>query len=87
VYLILTSRLIYLNYHAVTDVAEDNIRATRLESADIHKIFVEAPMAGRYFEDLTQVDGRARFLLSPELNAAYPDDEAFGDKWLKQEDK
>jgi F-box protein 21 len=77
-------------YHALTQsgslryVAEDNIRTTYLESADVRRIFVDAPEAGRYFEDLTQADGRARFLLSPELNAAYPDDEAFGDRWLKQ---
>lgn len=77
-------------YHALTQsgssryVAEDNIRTTCLEPADIRRIFIEAPEAGRYFEDLTQVDGRARFLLSPELNSAYPDDEAFGDQWLKQ---
>jgi len=61
--------------------------ATCLESADIHRILTDAPVAGRYFEDLIQVDGRARFLLSPELNAAYPDDEAFGDKWLRQGDE
>lgn len=67
-------------------VAEDNIRPTCLESADVRRIFIDAPEAGRYFEDLTQVDGRARFLLSPELNAAYPDDEAFGDRWLKQKE-
>ncbi|KAG1757181.1 YccV-like-domain-containing protein [Suillus lakei] len=76
-------------YHALTQsgssryVAEDNIRTTCLEPADVRRIFIDAPEAGRYFEDLTQVDGRARFLLSPELNAAYPDDEAFGDQWLK----
>ncbi|OAX43011.1 YccV-like-domain-containing protein [Rhizopogon vinicolor AM-OR11-026] len=80
-------------YHAFTQsgsqryVAEDNIMATCLESADIHRILTDAPVAGRYFEDLIQVDGRARFLLSPELNAAYPDDEAFGDKWLRQGDE
>ncbi|KAG0707460.1 YccV-like-domain-containing protein [Suillus ampliporus] len=79
-------------YHALTQngssryVAEDNIRPTCLESADVRRIFIDAPEAGRYFEDLTQVDERARFLLSPELNAAYPDDDAFGDKWLKQGD-
>ncbi|KAG1885502.1 YccV-like-domain-containing protein [Suillus subluteus] len=65
-------------------VAEDNIGTTCLEPADVRRIFIDAPEAARYFEDLTQVDGRARFLLSPELNAAYPDDEAFGDRWLKQ---
>ncbi|KAG1754890.1 YccV-like-domain-containing protein [Suillus paluster] len=80
-------------YHALTQngssryVAEDNIRPTCLESVDVRRIFVDAPEAGRYFEDLTQVDERARFLLSPELNAAYPDDEAFGDQWLKQGDQ
>ncbi|KAG2156620.1 YccV-like-domain-containing protein [Suillus bovinus] len=77
-------------YHALTQsgseryVAEDNIRTTCLESVDVRRIFIDAPRAGRYFEDLTQVDGRARFLLSPELNAAYPDDESFGDQWLRQ---
>ncbi|KAG2062271.1 YccV-like-domain-containing protein [Suillus hirtellus] len=77
-------------YHALDQsgslryVAEDNIRATFLEPAHVHRIFTDAPRAGMYFEDLTQVDGRARFLLSPELNAAYPDDEAFGDRWLRQ---
>ena len=76
----------YMNCYAVTDVAEDNITATCLESTEMHNIFTEAPMAGRYFEDLVQVDGRARFLLSPELNTTYPDDEVFGDKWLKQGD-
>ncbi|KAG2076902.1 YccV-like-domain-containing protein, partial [Suillus decipiens] len=71
-------------YYALTQngstryVAEDNIRTTCLEPADVCRIFIDAPEAGRYFEDLTQVDGKARFLLSPELNAAYPDDEAFG---------
>lgn len=78
---------IYELSHTFTDVAEDNIKATCLESTDIHRIFTEAQAAGRYFEDLTQVDGRARFFLSPELNAAYPDDEAFGEKWLKQGDQ
>lgn len=79
-------------YHALTQngstryVAEDNIRATYLEPADVCRIFIDAPEAGRYFEDLNQVDGKARFLLSPELNAAYPDDEAFGDQWLRRED-
>jgi F-box protein 21 len=65
-------------------VAEENIRTTCLEPAEVRNIFIDAPEAGRYFEDLTQVNGRARFLLSPESNAAYPDDEAFGDRWLKQ---
>ncbi|KAG2155562.1 YccV-like-domain-containing protein [Suillus clintonianus] len=80
-------------YHALTQngssryVAEDNIRTTCLKSADVLRIFVDAPEAGRYFEDLTQDDGKARFLLSPELNAAYPDDEAFGDQWLKQREQ
>lgn len=66
------------------DVAEENIKPTTLKPYAYRQIFENAPEAGRYFEGLVQANERARLLLSPELLSAFPEDNAVGERWIKE---
>ena len=66
------------------DVAEENIIPTTLRPYAYCRLFENAPEAGRYFEGLVQANDRARLLLSPELLCAYPEDNAVGERWIKE---
>lgn len=67
-----------------SDVAEENIKPTTLKPYAYRQLFENAPEAGRYFEGLVQANERARLLLSPELLSAYPEDNAVGERWIKE---
>lgn len=66
------------------DVAEENIIPTTLNSHAYRQLFENAPEVGRYFEGFVQKNERARLLLSPELLSAYPEDNAIGERWIKE---
>ncbi|KAH7886095.1 YccV-like-domain-containing protein [Phlebopus sp. FC_14] len=76
-------------YHVLTQygsaryVAEENVQATTLDTSAYQKILTRAPEAGRYFEGLVQANDRARLLPSPELLAAYPEDDEFAENWIR----
>ncbi|EIW87019.1 YccV-like-domain-containing protein [Coniophora puteana RWD-64-598 SS2] len=55
-------------------VAEENIQPIGLSGTAVRDIFVVAPQAERYFEDI-EIRGKTRLIPSPELRAAYPEDE------------
>ena len=66
------------------DVAEENIIPTALQNYAYPRLLENPPEVGRYFEGVVQANDRARLLLSPELLAAYPEDNAVGERWIKQ---
>ncbi|KAF8846057.1 YccV-like-domain-containing protein [Paxillus ammoniavirescens] len=77
-------------YHIFTQdgslryVAEENIQPVTLKPYAYCRLFKHAHEAGRYFEGLVEENGRARLLLSPELLAAYPEDNAVGERWIRE---
>ncbi|KAH0838039.1 YccV-like-domain-containing protein [Lanmaoa asiatica] len=75
---------IFTQSGSVRYVAEENIKPTTLKPYAYHQLFENAPEAGRYFEGLVQAYERARLLLSPELLSAYPEDNAIGERWIKE---
>lgn len=66
------------------DVAEENIKPTTMKPYAYQQLFENAPEAGRYFEGFVQENERARLLLSPELLSAYPEDNAAGERRIKE---
>ncbi|KAL4070645.1 YccV-like-domain-containing protein [Scleroderma citrinum] len=75
-------------YHTFADVgsiryvAEENIVPATVRRDEYLQLFEQVPEAGRYFEGLVQRQDRARLVLSSELRARYPEDNAFADEWI-----
>lgn len=65
-------------------MAEENIKPARLDPYAYRQLLGNAPEAGRYFEGLVEANERARLLLSPELLSSYPEDDAVGERWIKE---
>lgn len=75
-----------LNY--LSDVAEDNIRCINgVQGTTIQTFFKNVPTLPTWFSDTAQIhlDGEilhGRFLLSPDLERAYPEDNHIGEAWV-----
>ncbi|KAK7058387.1 hypothetical protein VNI00_002021 [Paramarasmius palmivorus] len=75
--------------NSVRYVAEDNIEPLSDPSKELFDNFqANVPMLPRYFTGIHSREGRdssrARFLLSPEAQKAYPEDDAIGHAWVTQ---
>ncbi|KAH7916417.1 YccV-like-domain-containing protein [Hygrophoropsis aurantiaca] len=77
-------------YHVISQngsqryVAEDNITPIGPPNWSSRRTFRDAPQAARYFEDVVSCPRGARFLLSPELQTMYPEDELFALRWMEE---
>ncbi|KII94085.1 hypothetical protein PLICRDRAFT_171762 [Plicaturopsis crispa FD-325 SS-3] len=80
-------------YHVIADVgpkryvAEENIRPINVPRLAPAEFLNEFPTFGRYFEDVfvsEEDHGRGRMLMSPELRTRYPEDDAVGERWVKE---